>query len=191
MTTSFKRTIALSLLVSACGTALSFSTGCANGGGRPTSPEAYRYLSFTDIKRAIQIASADGLARPWRENFRASAGREANVLLYRIANKSDARDITETMLGNQITEEFVNAGLGVLTERSEIVQSARDTRRNDEYTDPAFLKKLKSEQIADFYLTFTLDGMRDAGEKGYQITFELISLDTTRKVWIKTYDVLK
>ena len=30
------------------------------------SPEAYRYLSFTDVKRAIQVASADGLARPWR-----------------------------------------------------------------------------------------------------------------------------
>lgn len=167
------------------------TSGCASGGGRPISPEAYRYLSFTDVKRAIQVASADGLSRPWRENYRVAAGREPNVLLYRIKNNSDARDITETMLGNQITEEFLNSGVGVLTERSEIIQSARDTRRDDEYTDPAFLKKLKSEQIADFYLTFTLDGMRDGGEKGYQITFELISLDTTRKVWIKTYDVLK
>ena len=111
--------------------------------------------------------------------------------MYPVPPNATTQGRTETMLGNQITEEFVNSGLGVLTERSEVVQSARDTRRNDEYTDPAFLKKLKSEQIADFYLTFTLDGMRDAGEKGYQITFELISLDTTRKVWIKTYDVLK
>ncbi len=186
-----QKLLAASLLAGIVGTSITLTAGCANGGGRPVSPEAYRYLSFTDVKRAIQVASADGLARPWRENYRAAAGREPNVLLFRIKNNSDARDITETMLGNQIEEEFLNSGVGVLTERSEIVQSARDTRRNDEYTDPDFLKKLKSEQIADFYLTFTLDGMRDGGEKGYQISFELISLDTTRKVWIKTYDILK
>lgn len=190
MSKSLTRSLLLSLVVVAGGAASLVSTGCA-GGGRPVSPEAYRYLSFTDVKRAIRTASEDGLARPWRENFRSGAGREPAILLYRIKNNSDARDITETMLGNQIEEEFLNSGVTVLTERSEIVQSARDTRRNDEYTDPQFLKKLKSEQIADFYLTFTLDGMRDAGEKGYQITFELISLDTTRKVWIKTYDVMK
>ncbi|MGE3109383.1 MAG: hypothetical protein AB7G11_05645 [Phycisphaerales bacterium] len=187
-------TIRLFALIVAAGCSVastSLTTGCASGGGRPESSEARRYLSFTDVKRAIRTASADGLARPWRENFRNTQGREPAILLYRIKNNSDARDITETMLGNQIEEEFLNSGVVVLTERSEVVQSARDTRRNDEYTDPEFLKKLKSERIGDFYLTFTLDSMRDAGEKGYQMTFELISLDTTQKVWIKTYDVLK
>lgn len=71
-----QKLLAASLLAGIVGTSITLTAGCANGGGRPVSPEAYRYLSFTDVKRAIQVASADGLARPWRENYRAAAGRE-------------------------------------------------------------------------------------------------------------------
>ncbi len=148
---------------------------------------------FSDVRRVAQAMVADGLSRPWLDEFgRREPRRKPIVVVAPIRNKSDMI-LDDEVLTETVLREFLNSGrVDVLNADDDIIHRLRQSKADTEFTDPAFIKALKTEANADFILTGSLVSMRDGPRAAaYQFSMTLVDTLTNQRVWIGLEDVIK
>lgn len=167
--------------------------GAAGGCASHPSPSPTTRPDFSDVRRVAQGMVEDGLSRPWLDQFgRRETSRKPIVVVAPIRNKSDMI-LDDEVLTETVLREFLNSGrVDVLNADDDIVRRLRKSKADTEFTDPAFIKSLKTEANADFILTGSLVSMRDGPRSaGYQFSLTLVDTLTNQRVWIGIEDVIK
>ena len=189
------------VLVASLGTLSIFSVaGCQTDRTRRTDPNAdinlVRRFNDADMKLIARSMTADALSRPWLEQAIAKLGRKPIIAVGEIRNGTDQVIATQFMT-TKFEEELINSGrVDVIAERN-IRETLRLERSDTEFTDPAFIKKMKAEMAVDFILSGNIVMDREMSKSGgndfvaYQVDMQLLDIETLRKVWLKTENVKK
>ena len=177
--------------------------GCGGSGNWQISredPESVADLDYRfDEDDARQIAAglvADALSKPWLDEwFGAHEGRPLIVL----GNvKNDTEDYINTdLFTDPIQEGLLNSGRVRAKAQRDLRAELREERFDTEFNDPATVKAAAIEVNADFMLLGRVKGQKERSKDGkklisyYQVTLELISIETAEKVWMDTQDIEK
>lgn len=149
-----------------------------------------------DSRMVAEEMIQDSLNRPWLARFEgANPGKRPTVIVGTVKNRS-AEHIATEVFTKDIEQAYVNNGqvrvVASATERGEI----RDERGDQQdFSDPATVKKFGKELGADFMLMGTINSVEDekGGEKVvfYQTNMELTDIQTNEKVWIGDKEIKK
>ncbi len=149
----------------------------------------------TDSRLTAEAIVSDCLSRPWIEDFREDTGEKPVVIVGNIRNKSSEHIEVLTFI-KDIEKELINSGRVRFVASSEERQEVRDERLDQQSNateDTA--KTLAAETGADFMMKGTITSITDAIEGKrvvrYQVSMELIHLETNEKVWIGSNEVKK
>lgn len=189
------------VLIASLGAIAVFSiAGCQTDRTRRTDPNAdinlVRRFNDADMKMIAKNMTADALSRPWLEQAIAKLGRKPIIAVGEIRNGTDQVIATQFMT-TKFEEELINSGrVDVIAERN-IRETLRLERSDTEFTDPAFIKRMKAEMAVDFILSGNIVMDREMSKGGgsdfvaYQVDMQLLDIETLRKVWLKTENVKK
>lgn len=180
-----------------------FMTGCS-----PTrevnrvDPKAsidvdYRF-NDVDARQVYQGMVNDALARPWIDAFvRENNGRRPVVIVGPV--KNDTQDYIDTkMFTTQIERELINGGkvrFVAMNDQRDPIRAERT--QGQEWSRPETRKQMRMELGADFIVLGriaddkprTLDGR--GGVAYYQVSLEVIDLESNEKVFIGVQEVKK
>jgi uncharacterized protein (TIGR02722 family) len=181
-------------------TSMAGLAGCAGDRTRRVDPQTditlARRFNDADAKIVAKNMIPDCLNRPWIEQAITKLGRKPIIAVGEIRNRTDQVIETE-MFTAKFEEELLNSGrVDILTERA-VRDSLRLERSDTEFTDPAFIKKMKGEMAVDYVLSGSIVMDREFSNNraqdfvAYQVKLELLDVETLRKVWIKTQDLKK
>ncbi len=178
------------ILIAAVGAAGGF--GCAAKRVERIEPSKVVDLSGrwndTDSRMVAETMVKEALERPWVENFsKRHAGKEPTVIVGTVANKSAEHIPIETFT-KDLERELTNSGRVVFVaskgERDEVREERLDQQRQ---SSPDTAKGLGKETGADYMLKGTINSIQDeeSGTKVvfYQVTLEMIDLESNAKVW--------
>ncbi len=196
----FRSTITTVLVASIATIAGLSIAGCQTDRTRRTDPNAdinlVRRFNDADMKMIAKSMTADAFSRPWLEQAIAKLGRKPIIAVGEIRNGTDQVIATQFMT-TKFEEELINSGrVDVIAERN-IRESLRLERSDTEFTDPAFIKRMKAEMAVDFILSGNIVMDREMSKSGgsdfvaYQVDMQLLDIETLRKVWLKTENVKK
>ncbi len=196
----FRSTITTVLAASISTLAIFSVAGCASDRTRRTDSNEdinlVRRFNDSDMKMIARGMTADALTRPWLEQAIAKLGRKPIIAVGEIRNGTDQVIATQFMT-TKFEEELINSGrVDVIAERN-IRETLRLERSDTEFTDPAFIKKMKAEMAVDFILSGNIVMDREMSKSGgndfvaYQVDMQLLDIETLRKVWLKTENVKK
>ena len=142
----------------------------------------------TDSRFVAEEMVKDVLLRPWVENFERKARKKPTVIVGTVVNRSHEHINVQTFI-KDLERELTNSGrvqfVASKTERGEI----RDERSEQQiHSSEETAKGLGKEIAADYMLQGTLNSIQDE-EKGkkvtyYQVTLEMVDIETNVKVWI-------
>ncbi len=183
--------------------ALSLAAGCS-----PTrevnrvDPRApidvdYRF-NDVDARQVYQGMVQDALARPWIDNFvRENNNRRPVVIVGPVVNAT--QDYIDTkMFTTQIERELINSGKVRFVAMKDQRDPIREERaQGQEWSRPETRKQMKNELGADYIVLGriaddkprTLDGR--GGVAYYQVSLEVIDLESNEKVFIGVQEVKK
>lgn len=196
----FRSTITTVLVASIATIAGLSIAGCQTDRTRRTDPNAdinlVRRFNDADMKLIAKSMTTDALSRPWLEQAIAKLGRKPIIAVGEIRNGTDQVIATQFMT-TKFEEELINSGrVDVIAERN-IRETLRLERSDTEFTDPAFIKRMKAEMAVDFILSGNIVMDREMSKSGgsdfvaYQVDMQLLDIETLRKVWLKTENVKK
>ena len=190
-----------SALIASVGTMSVFSIGgCQTDRTRRSDPNSdinlVRRFNDADMKLIARSMTTDALSRPWLEQAIAKLGRKPIIAVGEIRNGTDQVVATQFMT-TKFEEELINSGrVDFIAERN-IRETLRLERSDTEFTDPAFIKKMKAEMAVDYILSGNIVMDREMSKSGgddfvaYQVDMQLLDIETLRKVWLKTENVKK
>jgi uncharacterized protein (TIGR02722 family) len=149
-----------------------------------------------DSRMVAEEMISDSLNRPWLARFEgANPGKRPTVIVGTVKNRS-AEHIATEVFTKDIEQAYVNSGqvrvVASQDERGEI----RDEREDQQdFSDPATVKKFGKEHGADYMLMGTVNSVEDqkGGEQVvfYQTNLELTDIQTNEKVWIGDKEIKK
>jgi penicillin-binding protein activator len=173
--------------------------GCASTKVTRTSSDEVIDLSGrwndTDSRLTAEAIVSDCLSRPWIDDSIAENGEKPVVIVGTVRNKSSEHIEVLTFV-KDIERELINSGrvrfVASKVEREE-VREERDDQQSNSTEETA--NALAAETGADFMLQGVITSITDAveGKKAikYQVSMELINLETNEKVWIGNNEVKK
>jgi len=142
----------------------------------------------TDSRLVAEAVIKDALDRPWVPNFtQRHQGRQPTVIVGTVVNKS-AEHISIETFTKDLERELTNSGRVTFVasrgEREEVRQERLDQQTQ---SSQQTAKGLGKETGADYMLKGTINTIQD--QQGgthvvfYQVTLEMIDLETNAKVW--------
>jgi len=157
----------------------------------------YRF-NDVDARQVYQGMVNEALARPWIDGFvRENNGRRPVVIVGPV--KNDTQDYIDTkMFTIQIERELINSGkvrFVAMNDQRDPVRAER--AQGQEWSRPETRKQMRNELGADFIVLGrvaddkprTLDGR--GGVAFYQVSLEIIDLESNEKVFIGVQEVKK
>ncbi len=149
----------------------------------------------TDSRLTAEAIVDDCLKRPWLENHVAREGQRPFVIVGTVRNRSSEHIDVMTFL-KDIERELLNSGRVRLVASSGEREEIRTERGEQQsYATEETAKALAAETGADYMIQGTVTSITDAigGQRvvRYQVSMELISLETTEKVWIGSHEIRK
>lgn len=157
----------------------------------------YRF-NDVDARQVYQGMINDALARPWLDAFvRENNGRRPVVIVGPV--KNDTQDYIDTkMFTTQIEREMINSGkvrFVAMNDQRDPIRAERT--QGQEWSRPETRKQMRMELGADFIVVGrvaddkprTLDGR--GGVAYYQVSLEVIDLESNEKVFIGVQEVKK
>ncbi|MDC7239985.1 MAG: penicillin-binding protein activator LpoB, partial [Spirochaetales bacterium] len=138
---------------------------------------------------------SDCLSRFWLDDFIAANGERPVVIVGSIRNRSSEHIEVLTFV-KDIEKELINSGrvrfVASSTEREE-VRAEREDQQSNATEETA--KALAAETGADYMMQGVITSITDAIEGKrvvrYQVSMELIHLETNEKAWIGSNEVRK
>ncbi|MFW6344265.1 MAG: penicillin-binding protein activator LpoB [Sediminispirochaetaceae bacterium] len=149
----------------------------------------------TDSRLVSEEMVQDLMNRPWLNNFRSAEGRAPVLMVGAIRNRSSEHIDTNTFI-KDIERELVNSGMVKFVAASDQREQIREERL-DQQTQASreTIKRLGEETGADFMLQGNISSTTDAVEGrrvvAYQVSMELINIETNEKVWIGSKEIKK
>ncbi len=167
--------------------------GCGGSGKTVTRVEADSTIDLsgdwndTDSRLVAQEMIKDVLDRPWLTNYQTSKGKEPDVIVGTVRNRTSEHIQTITFIKN-LERELLNSGKISFVANKEERQEIRDERADQqENASPESMKKFQQETGADFMLRGDIASIIDqeGGDKVkyYQVNLELVNIETNKKVW--------
>lgn len=179
--------------------ALTFSCG----GGREVTrvdPNAQMDISGrwndTDSRQVADEMTSDVLSRPWLARFNeANDGKPPVVIIGDIINKSHEHIASETFI-KDIERAFVNSGKVRVVENAALREKMREELESQQGNATEDSKKALAKELGADYIMFgTINSTVDAYKKekviAYKVNLELVTLETTEKVWIGDKEIKK
>ncbi|MFP4180467.1 MAG: penicillin-binding protein activator LpoB [Spirochaetaceae bacterium] len=149
----------------------------------------------TDSRLVSEEMVQDLMNRPWLNNFRSAEGRAPVLMVGAIRNRSSEHIDTNTFI-KDIERELVNSGMVKFVAASDQREQIREERL-DQQTQASreTIKRLGEETGADFMLQGNISSTTDAVEGrrvvAYQVSMELVNIETNEKVWIGSKEIKK
>ncbi|MBI5474848.1 MAG: penicillin-binding protein activator LpoB [Ignavibacteriae bacterium] len=167
--------------------------GCGGSGKTVTRVEADTTIDLsgdwndTDSRLVAQEMIKDVLDRPWLANYQMAKGKEPDVIVGTVRNRTSEHIQTITFIKN-LERELLNSGKVSFVANKEERQEIREERADQqENASPESIKKFQQETGADFMLRGDIASIIDqeGGEKVkyYQVNLELVNIETNKKVW--------
>ncbi len=150
----------------------------------------------TDSRQVADEMTSDVLSRPWLTRFtEAHDGNPPVVIIGEVINKSHEHISSETFI-KDIERAFVNSGKVRVVENAALREKIRiELESQQGNATEESKKKLAKELGADFIMNGTINSTVDAykNEKviAYKINLELVTIETTEKVWIGDKEIKK
>lgn len=187
-----RRTLATTALLTSSLLTVGLLAGCAGKRVERVDPGKTIDLSGrwndTDSRLVAEAVIKDALDRPWVPNFtQRHQGRQPTVIVGTVVNKS-AEHISVETFTKDLERELTNSGrvtfVASRAEREEVREERLDQQTQ---SSQQTAKGLGKETGADYMLKGTINTIQDQ-EGGtrvvfYQVTLEMIDLETNAKVW--------
>ena len=150
----------------------------------------------TDSKQVADEMISDALSRPWLARFNeANDGAAPVVIIGDVINKSHEHIASETFI-KDIERAFVNSGKVRVVENAELRDKIREELGSQQGNATEDSKKeLAKELGADFIMFGSINSTVDAYKKekvvSYKVNLEMVTLESTEKVWIGDKEIKK
>lgn len=173
--------------------------GCASTTVERTASDEVIDLSGrwndTDSRLTAEEIVSDCLSRPWLDDYLVANGSKPVVIVGSVRNKSSEHIEVLTFV-KDIEKELINSGrvrfVANKAERQEVRDERLDQQSN---SSEETAKALAQETGADFMMQGLITSITDAvdGKKviKYQVSMELIHLESNEKVWLGSNEVKK
>ncbi|MHC5006313.1 MAG: penicillin-binding protein activator LpoB [Planctomycetota bacterium] len=195
-------------LIDAAGPVVLLVTFAAGPGGcatyrvveRADPREVLDYQARFDEDDAREVSShlvVDALNQPWIDRWRADHGDRPVVIVGDVAN--DTSDYIETRLITKALErELLNSGRVTLVAAADQRQQLRvERRQGQDWSRTETVKRMAHELGADMMLTgwigenVEVSRSRDRRIQYYQVSLELLDIESNRKTWIGAHEIEK
>jgi penicillin-binding protein activator len=149
----------------------------------------------TDARLVAEEMVDDLLARPWLQSFMDDKGDRPVVIVGVVRNRT-SEHIDTSLFINSIERELINSGAVRFVASAEQREALREERM-DQQTQASrdTIARLGRETGANFMLqgqiSSTVDQIEGQRAVFYQTDLELISIETSEKVWIGTKQIKK
>ncbi|MFH1238755.1 MAG: penicillin-binding protein activator LpoB [bacterium] len=142
----------------------------------------------TDSRLVSEEMIKDCLARPWKDVFTATKGKQPKVIVGTVKNRSQEHIAVETFV-KDLERSLINSGqVGFVASKNERNEIREEKVDQAEYARQETAKQSKQETGADFMLQGQLNTIVDMSGKQavkyYQVELELVNILTNEKVWI-------
>ncbi len=153
-----------------------------------------------DDEDARQVAHGmieDALSKPWLVEHMAVNDKRPLVVVGTVKNATGDY-IDADLFTDVIQEELLNSGkVRFIAERDLRAELRQERLEELEFRDPATIKQAAMEKGADYMM---LGRIKDVKERSidskqvvnfYQVTLEMIDIETNEKVWIESREIKK
>lgn len=153
-----------------------------------------------DDEDARQVAHGmieDALSKPWLVEHMAVNDKRPLVVVGTVKNATGDY-IDSDLFTDVIQEELLNSGkVRFIAERDLRAELRQERLEELEFRDPATIKQAAMEKGADYLM---LGRIKDVKERSidskkvvnfYQVTLEMIDIETNEKVWIESREIKK
>lgn len=175
--------------------------GCATPGitVERTDPRLQTDLSGrwndTDARLTAEAMISDVLSRPWLNRFESQNNRIPVVIVGDVRNLSSEHIDTIPFI-RDMERELINSGAIRFVAGDAARQQIRDERLDQQvHAREETVARLGAETGADFMLqgtiVSTVDAVSGLRAVAYKVNLELISIETTEKVWIGDKEIKK
>jgi len=149
----------------------------------------------TDAKLVAEEMIKDVLSRPWYSAFLKNSGREPVVIIGTIRNLTTEHMDTDIFISD-MERELINSGMVKFVASKDERNEVRDELvSQQDFSSMETAKKLAEETGADLMLQGSIKVIVEARDgvksKFYQTDLQLISLQSTEKVWIGSKEIKK
>ncbi|MHC4219465.1 MAG: penicillin-binding protein activator LpoB [Planctomycetota bacterium] len=176
--------------------------GCASHRvvDRADPREVLDYQARFDEDDAREVSThmiADALSQPWIDEWQAAHGNRPVVIVGDVAN--DTSDYIETRLVTKALErELLRSGrVDLVAAAAERDQLRTERRQSQDWSRPETVKRMAYELGADMMLigwigeNVEVSPDRARRIQYYQVSLELIDVESNRKTWIGTHEIEK
>lgn len=137
----------------------------------------------------------DVLSRPWYSSFLKEYGREPVIIIGSVRNLTTEHIDTDIFI-KDMERELINSGMvKFVASRDDRAEIREELESQQDFASPETAKKIAEETGADLMLQgsikIIIDQLEDVKAKFYQTDLQLISLQSTEKVWIGTNKIKK
>ncbi len=161
-----------------------------------TTDYDYRF-DEDDARQVAQGMITDCLRRPWIDTWmRENDGKRPLIVLGNVRN--DTQDyLNPELFTAPIQRELLNSGRVRVKAEKDLRQELRDERLDTKFNDPATIKAIAKEVNADFMMVGNVKDNKERSRDGrniisyYQVTLELINIETAEKTWIQNEEIEK
>ncbi len=149
----------------------------------------------SDSQMVSEAMVQDALNRPWLPEFTARSGKNPDIIVGTIRNRSSEHIATEVFV-KDLERALINSGRANFVASSEERGGVRAERLDQDLNAaPESRKAPGMEAGADFMLIGAINSIVDQ-EKGnkvvfYQVDLELVDMRNNRKVWLGTKKIKK
>ena len=149
----------------------------------------------TDANLVAEEMIKDVLSRPWYSNFLKEYSREPVVIIGTVRNLTTEHIDTEVFISD-MERELINSGMvRFVASRDDRAEIREELESQQTYSSLETAKKIQEETGADLMLQGSIkiivDALEDVKAKYYQTDLQLISLQSTEKVWIGSKKIKK
>jgi len=165
-------------------------------------PESVADLDYRfdedDARQVFQGMAADALSKPWIDEWMRTHEDERPIIVVGNVQNQTEDYINPDLMTDPLREELLNSGrVRVFVERDLRDELREERISTQEFSRPEYIRKVADEISADFMM---LGRMKDQKERSrdqkrvisfYQVTLELINVESGEVVWIQTEEIEK
>jgi uncharacterized protein (TIGR02722 family) len=149
----------------------------------------------TDAQLVAEAMISDVMKRPWISDFTGENGRKPVVIIGEVRNRS-SEHIETLVFTKSLEKELINSGKVKFVASDAERAGVRDELLNQQLeASPETMKRLGQATGADFYMGGIITSVTDKVEGQmvvfYKVNLELISIETSEKVWIGDKEIKK
>ena len=150
-----------------------------------------------DAREIARGMIADALSKPWISEHMAVHEKRPMIVVGSVKNETEDY-IDPDLFTDVIQEELLNSGKVRFVAERDLRAELRQERLDDqEFLDPATIKQAAMEKGADYMMLGRIKDVKERSNNGkrvisfYQVTLELIDIETNEKVWIESREIKK